>query len=59
MVAWPLLKTGMSYDLEGQREKALDFYQEVLDLENAAGAQFLAERYKRNSVKPKDPFIGY
>lgn len=59
MVAWPLLKIGMSYDLEGKREKALDYYGQVKKLENGAGAQFLAERYKRRSVKPTDPFIGY
>lgn len=59
MLAWPLLKLGMSYDLEGKREKALNYYLQVLKLENGAGAQFLAERYKRKPAKPKDPFLGY
>ena len=59
MVAWPLLKMGMSYDLETQREKALDFYQQVLSLENGAGAQFLAYKYIEEAAKRKNPFLGY
>jgi len=59
MVAWPVLKIGMSYDLEGQREKALEHYTRVLEMKNGAGAQFLAQKYAQNPVQPKDPFIGY
>jgi tetratricopeptide (TPR) repeat protein len=59
MVAWPILKRGMSYDLEGRREKALEHYTRVLEMENGAGAQFLAQKYRDNPVRSKDPFIGY
>jgi len=59
MIAWPLLKTGMSYDLEGNRTKAVNYYQEVLDMENGSGAQFLAKRLLENPLKQNDPFIGY
>jgi tetratricopeptide (TPR) repeat protein len=59
MAAWPVLKKGMSYDLEGKREQAMEFYTQVLEMENGAGAQFLAQKYAKNPVKPKDPFIGY
>jgi tetratricopeptide (TPR) repeat protein len=59
MIAWPLLKKGMSYDLEGEREKALEHYNRVLEMENGAGAQFLAQKYLKDPAKPKDPFIGY
>ena len=59
MVAWPQLKLGMSYDLKGEREKALTYYDRILKLENGAGAQFLAEKYKKKPAKPMDPFLGY
>ena len=59
MIAWPLLKLGMSYDLESAREKALTYYDRILKLENGAGAQFLAEKYKKKPAKPMDPFLGY
>lgn len=59
MVAWPLLKKGMSYDLDGRREKALEHYTHVMEMANGAGAQFLAQKYAKNPVLPKDPFIGY
>jgi hypothetical protein len=59
MVAWPQLKLGMSYDIKGQREKALTYYDQILKLENGAGAQFLAEKYKKKPAKPMDPFLGY
>ena len=59
MVAWPQLKLGMSYDIKAEREKALNYYHRVLELENGAGAQFMAERYKKKPAKPKDPFLGY
>ena len=59
MVAWPQLKLGMSYDLEAEREKALTYYDRILKLENGAGAQFLAEKYKKKPAKPMDPLLGY
>lgn len=59
MAAWPILKKGMSYDLEGNRRKAMELYRYVLDMENGAGAQFLAERYIREIPRQGDPFLGY
>ncbi|MCJ7595242.1 MAG: hypothetical protein MUO52_10785, partial [Desulfobacterales bacterium] len=59
MVAWPLLKKGMSYDLEGNREKALEYYNGILKMENGAGAQFLAEKYNDTPAQKGDPFLGY
>jgi tetratricopeptide (TPR) repeat protein len=59
MLAWPLLKIGMCYDLEGKREKALDYYEQVIKLENGAGAQFLAYKYKRKPAVKTDPFLEY
>ena len=59
MIAWPLLKKGMSYDLEGEREKALIIYEHILRMKNGAGAQFLAEKYIDEPPRPRDPFIGY
>ena len=59
MIAWPLIKIGMSYDLEGNRTEAVNYYQEVLDMENGSGAQFLAKRLLENPLKQNDPFIGY
>ncbi|MEJ2723413.1 MAG: hypothetical protein P8175_01970 [Deltaproteobacteria bacterium] len=59
MIAWPLLKKAMSYDLEGNRERAVVFYNRILDMENGAGAQFLAEKYLHEPVQKNDPFLGY
>ena len=59
MAAWPLLKLGMSYDLENNRDKALEFYARVLDLKNGAGAQFLAEKYINKPIVQRDPFLGF
>ena len=59
MLAWPILKKGMSYDLEGKRDKALGLYQQVLKMENGAGAQFLAEKCIDEAPKKGDPFLGY
>ncbi|MEE9612365.1 MAG: tetratricopeptide repeat protein [Desulfatiglandales bacterium] len=59
MVAWPLVKKGMSYDLEGDRERALTYYKRVLSMKNGAGAQFLAEKYIDAAAQKGDPFIGY
>ena len=59
MIAWPLLKIGMSHDLEGNRERAIEYYRRVLDMENGAGAQFLAKKLLEDPLKKNDPFIGY
>lgn len=59
MIAWPLIKMGMSYDLEGNREQAIKYYCQVLNMENGSGAQFLAKKLIENPPKKNDPFIGY
>jgi tetratricopeptide (TPR) repeat protein len=59
MAVWPLLKIGMSYDLEGRRQRAIEYYNHVFGLENGAGAQFLAEKYLKEPVAKDDPFLGY
>ena len=59
MIAWPILKKGMSYDLEGKRDTALQLYRQVLKMENGAGAQFLAEKCIDEAPKKGDPFFGY
>jgi tetratricopeptide (TPR) repeat protein len=59
MIAWPLLKKGMSYDLEGNRQKALEFYNQVNAMENGAGAQFLARKCIDSPPKKGDPFLGF
>jgi len=59
MIAWPLIKIGMSYDLEKERETALKYYHDVLDKENGSGAQFLAKKLLEGPVGKEDPFIGY
>lgn len=59
MIAWPLIKIGMSYDLEDQREKALAYYRRVMKMKNGAGAQFLAEKLVDKPPEKGDPFIGY
>ena len=58
MIAWPLLKLGMTYDLEGEREKALEYYLRVQEMNNGAGAQFLAQKYTRKAAIRGDPLIG-
>lgn len=59
MIAWPILKKGMSYDLDGKRQAALEHYRRVLEMENGAGAQFLAEKCIDEAPKKGDPFLGY
>ncbi|MGD8985170.1 MAG: hypothetical protein PVH99_18955 [Desulfobacteraceae bacterium] len=59
MLAWPLLKKGMSYDLEANREEAIKYYRKILKLKNGAGAQFLAQRYLDEPVQRGDPFLAY
>ena len=59
MIAFPFVKMGMSYDLEGDREKAEKYYRRVIDMENGSGAQFLAKKMLAAPPKEKDPFIGY
>jgi len=57
MAAWPILKMGMSHDLEGKRRKALEYYDQVMNMQNGAGAQFLAEKYSKEPITKGDPFI--
>ncbi len=59
MIAWPLLKKGMSYDLEGNREEASSYYKKILAMKNGAGAQFLAQKYLDEPPQKGDPFLGY
>ena len=59
MIAWPLIKIGMSYDLAGNRDRALDYYNQVFKMNNGAGAQFVADKLLEDPIEPKDPFIGY
>jgi tetratricopeptide (TPR) repeat protein len=59
MIAWPILKKGMSYDLEGKRDTALGFYHQILKMANGAGAQFLAQKCIDEASKKGDPFLGY
>jgi len=59
MIAWPLLKKGMSFDLEGERQIALQYYDQVLAMENGAGAQFLAQKFSHSPPQKDDPFLGY
>ncbi|PKN30050.1 MAG: hypothetical protein CVU64_05285 [Deltaproteobacteria bacterium HGW-Deltaproteobacteria-21] len=59
MIAYPLLKKGVSYDLEGARKTALGYYEQVMNMENGAGAQFLAEKFIKKPALKNDPFIGY
>ena len=59
MIAFPILKKGMSYDLEEEREKALEHYRQVLKMDNGAGAQFLAQKCIDAAAKKGDPFLGY
>jgi hypothetical protein len=59
MVAWPVVKKAMTYDLENNREKALALYRQVVAMPNGAGAQFLAEKYIDSPIVKGDPFIGY
>lgn len=59
MIAWPLTKIGMSYELENNRDEATKYYDQVLNMENASGAQFVAEKLLESPLKKGEPFIGY
>ena len=59
MVTWPLLKKGMSHDLEGERGKALGYYSRILKMENCGEAQILAEKYIKKAIGANNPFLGY
>ena len=59
MIAWPLVKIGMSYDLENNRDEAIKYYEKVLDMENGSGAQVLAAKFLETAPKPGNPFLGY
>ena len=59
MIAWPLVKIGMSYQLEKANERAEKYYNRVINMKNGAGAQFLAKRLLKKPPSEDDPFIGY
>lgn len=59
MIAWPIVKIGMTYDLEGNRKEAKKYYRQLLGMENGSGAQFMAERCLKKPPEEKDPIIGY
>lgn len=59
MIAWPILKKGMMYDLQGNRNEARKYYDQVLHMENASGAQFVAEKYMEEPLKQGSAAIGY
>jgi len=59
MIAWPLMKIGMSYDLENNRDEAIKYYEQVLNMENGAGAQVLANKFLKTPPKQGNPFLGY
>ena len=59
MIAWPLTKIGMSYELENNRDEAAKYYDQVLNMENASGAQFVAKKLLESPLKKGEPFIGY
>jgi len=59
MTAWPLMKIGMSYDLENNRELAVSYYRQVLELENGAGAQVLVEKFLERPPAKGEPFLGF
>jgi tetratricopeptide (TPR) repeat protein len=59
MAAFPTLKVGMSHDLQGDREIALELYERVRSMKNGAGGQFLAEKYMERPIRPSDPFLSY
>jgi len=59
MIAWPIVKIGMTYDLEGNRKEAKKYYRQILEMENGSGAQFMAERCLDKPPKEKAPIIGY
>jgi tetratricopeptide (TPR) repeat protein len=59
MIAWPIVKIGMAYDLEGNRNEAKKYYYKALSMENGSGAQFMAQKCLDAPPKAKDPIIGY
>jgi tetratricopeptide (TPR) repeat protein len=59
MLAWPVVKKAMTYDLEKKRKKALELYNQVVAMPNGAGAQFMAERFIDFPIVKGDPLIGY
>ena len=59
MSAFPIFKKGLIADIEGDREQALTYYNDILKMKNGAGAQFFAEKYIKKPAKKGDPFLGY
>ncbi|MBW2216995.1 MAG: hypothetical protein JRF34_07370 [Deltaproteobacteria bacterium] len=59
MIAWPIVKIGLTYDFEGDRKTAKTYYRKVMNMENASGAQFMAEKCLDECPGEKDPALGY
>ncbi|SPD75912.1 conserved exported hypothetical protein [uncultured Desulfobacterium sp.] len=59
MIAWPVVKIGMTYDLEGDRNEAGKYYLRILKMQNGSGAQFMAEKCLEDPPVAKEPIIGY
>ena len=59
MYTWPLLKIGMSHDLEGERDKALEYYNRIIKMKDCGEARILAEKYIKKAIEAKNPFLGY
>jgi tetratricopeptide (TPR) repeat protein len=53
ITAWAHTRTGMIYDLQGKREKAVESYQRALEIEGRGLAQQLAERYLSEPYRGK------
>ena len=59
MIAWPILKKGMIYDLEGNRSEAEKLYDQILHMVNPSGAQFVAAKYLKEPLEKGAAAIGY
>lgn len=59
MIAWPIVKIGLTYDFEGDRKTAKTYYRKVMNMENASGAQFMAENCLDKKPWEKGTAIGY
>ena len=45
ITAWAYTRTGMIYDLQGERNKAVQSYRRALEIDGPGLAQEMAERY--------------
>ena len=59
MIGWAILKKGMIYDLEGNRKKAMECYEQVIEMENASGVHFIAKKHLEAPIKQSSAFIGF